>query len=141
MTVTEKVARLLIETAQPAVRVVEKDESDGAVEKSADGQLNGKIAVYLNRLLLRLYSVPSLLNALADVGYCEDEANPDQVKIQLDFYRLPLEVFPDVMRLLAAPRPPQAFRYIKNGSARTGFELLVKPEDFPGEEYDYAEAQ
>lgn len=127
MTVTQKVARLLIETASTA--------------SPENGDLDGKIAVYLNRLLLRLYSVPSLLNALADVGHCQDEGNPGQVKIQLDFYRLPLEVLPDVLRLLAAPRPPQAYRYIKNGSARTGFELLVKPEDFPGEEYDYAEAK
>jgi hypothetical protein len=124
VTVTDKVARLLIETGE-----------------QVDTELDPKISVYINRLLLRLFSAPGLLNSLADVGYLHCDAEPGTVKVQLDFYRLPQEVFPDVMRLLAAPRPPQAFRYVKNGSARTGFEIRVKPDDFAGEEYDYAEAQ
>lgn len=101
--------------------------------------LNKKVSVFLNRLLLRIFSVPSLMTYLADVMPVRDqEAGDGAVKIQLDFLRLPDEVIPQVERLIAAPGKLTWFKYIKDGSARTGVEVPVSPEDLEGADYDYA---
>ena len=116
MNVTEKVAGLLLETGD-----------------------DPKVKAYFDRLLLRIFSVPPLLNSFADVAMVDGDSAPDAKKIQLDFYTLPTEVIPQLLRFFAAPRPAKMYRYIKNGSARMGFEIEVKPDDFPGEEIDYAQ--
>lgn len=139
------------------------------IEKLADPNIDRKIAVYVNRLMLRLHSQPAFLSSLADVtvfkpGYSgetddqvedgefneseeaenrpahEDEnEDPNTVVIvQLSFRRLPQEVISPLVRLIAAPREPKLSRYTKDGSARLGVELELKPGDFPGEEYDYS---
>src|SRR5712671_1822023 len=117
------------------------DPGDDKVRGNGEGdqkpKIDKKITVFLNRLLLRLHSVPSLMTYLADVTvFQDDEAKDGQCKIQLDFLRLPEEVFPQLARLCAAPRQPKLVRYVKNGSARTGVELDVRPDDFAGEDYD-----
>jgi hypothetical protein len=107
--------------------------------EGASPNLDKKVSVYLNRLLLRIFSVPSLMNFLVDARPVEDsEAGEGAVKIQLDFLRLPEEIRPELRRLLAAPDEPKFFRYVKDGSARTGVEIVVKPEDIEGSSYDYA---
>lgn len=124
----ERLAQLLIEGPET---------SDD--EKGEKPQIDKKIAVYLNRLLLRIFSVPALMTYLADVALIQDdEAKDGQCTIQLDFLRLPEEVYPQVVKVCAAPRDPRLVRYVKKGSARTGVELDVKPEDFGGEDYEYA---
>ncbi len=141
------------------------------IEKIADANIDKKIAVYANRLMLRLHSQPALLANLAAVtlfkpGFSgetidqvedgefhesDDSANspakesdkPDEdpnttVILQLSFRRLPQEVLAQMLRLIACPREPKMFRYTKDGSARLGVEIELKPSDFPGDEYDYA---
>lgn len=139
------------------------------IEKVADANLDKKIAVYVNRLMLRLHSQPAFLSSLADVtvfkpgfgGETEDqvedgefnesdaaenkpvkeEENEDPnstVVLQLSFRRLPQEVIAPLIRLIASPREPKLSRYTKDGSARLGVELNLKPSDFPGDEYDYS---
>jgi hypothetical protein len=132
------------------------------VEKLADASIDKKISVYVNRLMLRLHSQQALMANLADVAVfkpgiesntddqVEDgvfneaeerekpEAPTDEVIVQLSFRRLPQEVITPLLRLIAAPREPKLFRFVKDGQARTGIQLELKPEDFPGEEYDYA---
>lgn len=68
----------------------------------------------------------------------DEEAGEGAVKIQLDFHRLPEEIMPQLRRLLAAPGDIKHFRYVKDGSARTGVEIPVKPSDLEGNAYDYA---
>lgn len=98
-----------------------------------------KVSVFLNRLLLRIFSVPALMNFLVDVRSVPDEENGDgAVKIQLDFMRLPEEIRPELKRLLAAPRGEKFFKYVKDGEARTGVEISVGPDDLEGKAYDYA---
>jgi hypothetical protein len=97
-----------------------------------------KIAVYLNRLLLRIFSVPALMSYLNDVALFPTKAQDGECKIQLVFHRLPEEVFPQMLRLFAAPKNPKLFRFVDQGQARTGVEMTVKPGDFGGEDIDYA---
>src|SRR5208337_301095 len=141
------------------------------VEKVADANIDEKIAVYVNRLMLRLHSQPALLVNLSDVtvfkpgfggetfdqvedgkfhesddssnspakeGEKVDEDPNATVILQLSFRRLPQEVLAPMLRLIACPREPKMFRYTKDGSARLGVEIELKPSDFPGDEYDYA---
>jgi hypothetical protein len=133
------------------------------IEKVADANIDKKIAVYVNRLMLRLHSQPALMANLADVtvfkpgvnGETEDQvkdgkfnesddndsqksSSDDLVIVQLSFRRLPQEVISPLIRLIAAPREPKMVRYTKDGSARFGVELALKPSDFPGDEYDYS---
>lgn len=136
------------------------------IEKLADAKIDKKIAVFVNRLMLRLQSQPALIANLADVSVFKPgiEANTDdQVKdgqfqegqedrddenndekggetvlLQLSFRRLPQEVVTPLLRLLAAPREAKLYKFVKDGQARTGVEMELRPSDFPGEEYDYA---
>ena len=120
-------AKLLVEGPKPQAVPGQKVEVDK------------KVSVYLTRLLLRLFSVPALMASLADVALINDK-NVEQgpYKIQLDFMRLPDEVYPQLLKLCAAPREPKFYKYTKSGSARTGLELEIKPDDFGGDDYDYA---
>ena len=109
------------------------------IEQGGDPALNKKVAVFFNRLRLRIFSVPSLMGYLASVcALPDEEAGEGSVKIQLDFLRLPEEIMPQVQRLLAAPTKADLFRYIKDGQARVGIELKVNPKDLKGEDYEYA---
>ena len=139
------------------------------IEKLADANIDRKIAVFVNRLMLRLHSQPAFLSNLSDVtvfkpGYegetddqvedgefnestevenrpVKEEENEDPneiVIVQLSFRRLPQEVIAPLIRLIGAPREPKLSRFTKDGSARLGVELQLKPSDFPGDEYDYS---
>ena len=69
----------------------------------------------------------------------KDSEDPDQlVLLQLSFRRLPQEVISPLIRLIGSPRSPKLFKFTKDGSARTGVEIDLKPSDFPGDDYDYA---
>lgn len=135
------------------------------IDKVGDANLDKKITVYVDRLILRLQSQPALMSSLADVTvykpgiedttndtvedgkFNEDEQQSDLpqpevpeggVILQLSFRRLPHEVIAPLLRLIAAPRAPKLFRFIKGGQARTGIQIELLPDDFPGDEYDYA---
>lgn len=136
------------------------------IEKLADAKIDKKIAVFVNRLMLRLQSQPALIANLADVSVFKpgiDSNTDDQVKdgqfqegqedrddekndekggetvlLQLSFRRLPQEVITPLLRLIAAPREAKLYKFVKDGQARTGVEMELRPSDFPGEEYDYA---
>lgn len=130
---------------------VEKDD-DGYPSVAADGnedpeaeygdgkiKIDKKIAVYLTRVALRLFSVPSLQTFWKDTVLFSDTGSADgRCKIQLVFHRLPDEAHPILVKLLASPRDPKFTRFIDRGQARTGVEIEVDPDDFGGEEADYA---
>lgn len=101
--------------------------------------IDKKIAVYMNRVALRIFSVPSFQVYWRDtVLFQDDQAKDGQCKLQLVFHRLPEEAHPLIIRLLAAPRDPKLTRFVKDGIACTGIELDLKPDDFGGEDYNYA---
>ena len=105
----------------------------------AKAKIDKKIAVYMNRLILRIFSVPSLMSYLKDVVlFQDDQAADGQCKIQLVFHRLPDEAHPQLSKLVASPRDPKFTRFVDKGQARTGVEIDVQPEDFGGEDFDYA---
>jgi hypothetical protein len=112
----------------------------GPNDGGRDSALNKKVNVFLNRLLLRIYSVPSLMTYLADVMPVKNPESDQEgaVNVQLDFLRLPDEIIPQLERLIAAPHKLKWFKYVKDGSARTGVEVPVAPEDMEGDTYDYA---
>ena len=137
---TKSFAQLLIEGPEAGPLLGLSKGRPGIEPK--DGQsakANKKVTVYLNRLLLRIFSVPSLMSYLKDVALLPagDEGGSLH-KIQLVFQRLPDEVYPQLLRLLAAPKSPQLTKFLDQGQARTGVEISVTPEDFGGEDYDYA---
>jgi hypothetical protein len=140
-----QLAALLIEDAAEA--------DQGKAQK-----IDKKIAVYLNRVLLRHWNTPAFLAFLKDVAMFskdehdaqpknEDKESPDaqsttnpnsQVVIQLVYNRLPEEALPMLLKLLSAPCEPEFVRFIDGGQAYTGVQLTVSPDDFGGEDYDYA---
>jgi hypothetical protein len=142
------------------------------IEKVADANINKKIAVFVNRLILRLHSQPALLSNLSDItvfkpgfeGETVDQVEDGEFKesvddldtanapakedeekdantsviLQLSFRRLPQEVITPLIRLLASPREPKLFQYTKDGAARFGVEIELRPSDFPGDDLDYS---
>jgi hypothetical protein len=102
-------------------------------------KVDRKVGVLATRMLLQIQSVPSLLAHLVDFNVGE----PDQegrVKIQLDFLKLPKEILPELEKLLSTDyfEDHRLLKYVKNGQARTGLEIQVKPKDLAGKNYDYA---
>lgn len=160
--------------------MTERELARVLVEKLAEANIHKKIAVFVNRLMLRLHSQPALVVNLADVNVFkpgsksgtndqvedgrfqesddttsdantpDDENSPNKdekdaqendnstVLVQLSFRRLPQEIIAPLIRLIGAPRDPKMFRYTKDGSARTGVQIDLKPSDFPGDDYDYS---
>ena len=115
------------------------DQDDGAEGGNDKPQVDKKISVYLNRAALRLFSVPSFQTYWKDTVLIADpDAQDGRCRIQFVFHRLPEEAYPLLTRLLAAPRNPTYTRFVDKGQARTGVELEVAPDDFGGEDYDYA---
>lgn len=114
-------------------------DAEGFDDEDEAPNIDKKIAVYLNRAILRIFSVPSLMTFLKDVVLFPDTQSKDgQCRIQFVFHRLPEEAHPMLVKLLASPQDPKFTRFVDKGQARTGLELEVSPEDFGGEEYDYA---
>lgn len=120
--------------------VDQDDEDDPDVGASEDKpKVDKKIAVFLNRAALRIFSVPSFQTYWKDTVLISDpDAQDGRCRIQFVFHRLPEEAYPLLTRLLSAPRNPKYTRFVDKGQARTGVELEVAPDDFGGEEYDYA---
>lgn len=135
-----RLAKILIEGPElPDTEEKAEQPVTGKRKRVDKSQIDKKIAVYLNRLLLRIFSMPALMSFLADVALFKDEDSAnDSCFVQLDFLRLPEEVYPQLLTLCGAPRPPKMLKYVKAGSARTGVEIDVRPSDFQGDLYSYA---
>lgn len=108
------------------------------VEEATPHKIGKKPSVFVNRLIMRFFSVPSALSALADVGIIPGEDEKSPVTVQLDFQRLPPEVIPQIIQLIAAPTKMKMSKYTKNGQARNGFEFEISDADLKGDDYDYA---
>lgn len=121
----KQLAALLIEDATEA-------------ETGEKPPIDKKIAVYLNRVLLRHWNTPSFLSFLKDVAMFNKDDGSDKTVLQFSYNRLPEEALPVLTRLLAAPTEVKYVRFVDDGQAFTGAELEVTPDDFGGEEYDYA---
>lgn len=138
---SKRFARLLIEgpEAKDLLLGARPNRPAAAPGNGEKPTVDKKITVFLNRLLLRIFSVPALMSYLNDVAIFSDgQAKDGESVIQLVFQRLPDEVYPQMLRLISAPRDPKLVKFVDQGQARTGVELKVKPEDFGGEDYDYA---
>jgi hypothetical protein len=122
--VTEtSLARLLIEEVPQKTAKVDK-----------------KIGVVATRMLLAIFSVPSLLSNLVDFAIIANGEGDGKVRIQLDFLRLPKEIIPELEKLMSVDyfKDHKLLRYVKNGQARTGLEIELTPKDIPGDKFDYA---
>lgn len=135
-----RVVMLDAEDPKQALQMLTKAGRADHQPMDTDGEpkIDKKIGVYLNRAILRIFSVPSMMTYLKDVVLFSDDTNNGQCKIQFVFHRLPDEAIPQLTKLLAAPRDPKYTRFVDKGQAKTGVELEVQPDDFGGEEYDYA---
>lgn len=122
-----------------AMGVSHQSVDDDDTEAASSPKIDKKISTYLTRAALRIFSMPSLDSFWKDTVLFNDTGAKDgRCKIQFVFHRLPEEAHPMLVKLLAAPRPPKFTRFVDKGQARTGVELEVTPDDFGGEEYDYA---
>lgn len=121
----EQAARFLIE------ELPNKLDKAGADEK---------ISAVANRIALQINSIPSLQSFLADYAVLPTGRPDGTIKLQLDFLKLPKEIIPELEKLLSVDQyeKHRLVKYIKNGQARTGLEIEVKPKDLPGTPYDYA---
>lgn len=108
------------------------------VEDASPQKIGKKPSVFVNRMIMRFFSVPAALSALADVGIIPGEGEGSPVTIQLDFQRLPEEVIPQIINLIASPTKMKMSKYVKNGQARNGFEFQIGEKDLQGDEFDYA---
>lgn len=108
------------------------------VEEASPNKIGKKPSVFVNRMIMRFFSVPAVLAALSDIGIIPREDGKSAVTVQLDFQKLPDEVIPQIISLIAAPTKMKMSRYIKNGQARLGFEFQIDDNDLGGEDYDYA---
>jgi hypothetical protein len=133
----KQLAQVLIEG--PSVRdiILGKGQPSAGSKTDQQSEIDPKISVYFNRLLLRIFSVPALMSYLSNAALFQTK-NKGECKIQLVFHKLPDEVHPQMLRLFAAPNPAKLFKFVSNQQAMTGVEMLVKPEDFGGELADYA---
>jgi hypothetical protein len=107
------------------------------VEEATPQKIGQKESVFVNRMIMRFFSVPAALSALADVGIIKEEGD-GPTTIQLDFQRLPEDVIPQIINLIAPPGKMTMTKYVKNGQARNGFEFELHPNDLKGDDYDYA---
>ena len=114
-------------------RIAKMLQEDATPEK-----VGKKTSTFISRLMMRLFSVPSLLQALADVGIAKSDENGDITTLQLDFQKLPQEVIPMLINLIAAPVKTSMYQYVKKGQARHGFSFDLDEEDLPGDEYEMA---
>ena len=141
-------ARFLIEDLPAALGAGENRTAHGTPagsrmttgRKPSAERLNKKINVLATRMMLQIFSVPSLMAYLADAAVVPTEKPDGSVRIQLDFIKLPKEILPELEKLLSTDyfKDHKLLKYIKNGQARTGLELEVTPKDLPGDAYTYA---
>jgi hypothetical protein len=103
-------------------------------------KVDNKVGVLATRILLQIFSVPSLMAYLADACVIPTGKPDKSVKVQLDFLKLPREIIPELEKLLSTDyfKNHRLLKYIKNGQARTGLEIEVTPKELPGTPYDYA---
>ncbi len=106
-------------------------------EEATPEQVGKKTSTFISRMMMRLFSVPSLITALADVGIAQ-ESKDSVTTVQLDFQKLPNEVIPILANLICAPSKMTMFKYVKKGQARHGFSFDLNEDDLPGDEYDMA---
>jgi len=109
-------------------------------EQPPKDQIDKKVTVLATRMMLQIFSVPSLMAYLADAAVVPTGKPDKSIKIQLDFIKLPKEILPELEKLLSTDyfKDHKLLKYIKNGQARTGLEIEVTPKDLPGTAYDYA---
>jgi hypothetical protein len=99
----------------------------------ANGEIrNDGFRTFIDRLLMRVWNSPSLIQYLDKVGYSEKE---DTLVAQLVFNKLPDEVIQDVTRLIAVPRV-RVSKFRVDGKAFVGFEAFLDQEMFQAGEPD-----
>ena len=103
-------------------------------------KVDKKVGVLATRMLLQIFSVPSLLSNLVDFAVLANQEGDGKVRIQLDFLKLPREIVPELEKLMSVDyfKDHRLLKYVKNGQARTGLEIELTPKDLPGEKIDYA---
>jgi hypothetical protein len=92
------------------------------VERDTDHE-GDKARALADRLVLRIFSQPSLLAFLTNV-------NVHEHKIELDFQKLPDKVLHNVVNLIGEP-DVKVYKYSKNGHEHVGFTLDVEPDKQP----------
>ena len=72
--------------------------------------------------------------ALADVGFPQKE--PGVITVELDFHRLPPDIIPSLVNLIAPCSPHKLKQYVKHKQGRIGITFDVIEDELPGTPYD-----
>lgn len=88
------------------------------IEDQEDRDGEEGIRVFVDRLLLRIFSYPSLMTYLQDVSI---KGNT----VELDFMRVPDAIVSNVKKLIGVPGV-KAFSFTKDEYPHTGFRFSVK---------------
>ena len=105
------------------------------IEDASEARLGKRASVFINRMMLRFFSAPPVLVNLTGINLIPGE-RPDDLTVELEFHRLPNEVIPEVVKLVAAPCEVAQFRYIRDGTARTGFRFQISQDNLSADEYE-----
>lgn len=87
--------------------------------------------VFADRLILRVYNVPSLTSYMRGVAILDskqDGVPENSFKFQLKFKRLPPEIIPQVKQLIAVPKV-RVVEFDEDHASYTGFEFTLTRED------------
>lgn len=108
------------------------------IEKTQGVGVSQKVSTVATRMLLQIFSVPSLQAYMSDFGIVETPEG--KVQFQFDFLRLPEEILPQLERLLSVDWFDSFLfkKYVKDGAAHTGLVVQFAPDNIPGDAYDYA---
>ena len=91
-------------------------------------ELSRNVRIFFDRLLLRLFSVSQLSAHLCDAAV---DRKGNDIVIELDFARLPVEIFPQVIQLTGVEQENVSFfEFEKDGQSRTGVKVTLPSSDF-----------
>ena len=117
--------------------MTEKHVAQFLIEDASENRLGKRASVFVNRMMLRFFSSPPVLVNLTGVNLIHGDG-PDDLTVQLEFHRLPEEVISDVVKLVSAPSEIKQLKYVRNGTARTGFEFKLSEQVLSADEYELA---
>jgi len=77
------------------------------------------IKVFADRLMLRIFSYPSLLAHLKNINIVDET-------VELDFIQFPDQILPEVVRLFGPVRDVKTVKFEDKGQKHVGFKITVE---------------
>ena len=90
------------------------------VDQSSD-EHKDDVQVFADRMIMRLFSIPSLLAYLSDVAITGDDT------VEIEFFKLPDDVRDDLPKMFGSPEEVETeiVHYAKNDIPRVGYKIKL----------------